>query len=243
MPEDPRLSDTNPHDLDRTQQYDPSVLSRRQPPTPTHTHAQPAQEVRERSARDRRKRKPKPPKTRQNSGLYLPVWSVALMLLLVLGIAAGIIVLLFGLGGQPAPEGEPRIIIVTAIPSETPEFGGTTPAAIETGVVPVNPQGGSFPVPTFALEGPTLPPIILSPTPLSITLGGTVEVTTDGLNIRSGPGTENQVQFNANRGQLFTVIGGPQQGSSLTWWQVEDPADSSRTGWAAADYLEVVAQP
>ena len=74
-------------------------------------------------------------------------------------------------------------------------------------------------------------------------LGGTVQVTTDGLNIRSGPGTENQVRFNASRGQLFTVIGGPQQGSSLTWWQVEDPADSSRTGWAAADYLEVVAQP
>jgi hypothetical protein len=39
------------------------------------------------------------------------------------------------------------------------------------------------------------------------------------------------------------VIDGPQQGSGLTWWLVQDPDDpDNRTGWAAADYLDVAIQ-
>jgi hypothetical protein len=89
------------------------------------------------------------------------------------------------------------------------------------------------------LEGPTLPPIILSPTPLSISIGATVVVNSDQLRIRPEPNLDNRELFFAVEGDQFLVVGGPEQGSDLTWWQVEDPDDPSRAGWAAADYLDV----
>jgi hypothetical protein len=174
---------------------------------------------------------------RSTSALYLPAWSVGLMLLLVFGIVASIVTLVFTLGGQNAPGGEPRIIIITAEPSDMP-------SAPATATVPGVEALPSFqaPLPTFGLEGPTLPPVILTSTPIAITIGATVIVNVDGLNIRSAAGTENDVETFASEGDRFVVIAGPEQASNLTWWQIQDPDDPSIVGWAAADYLDVAIQ-
>lgn len=185
----------------------------------------------------RRERTRKRKNDRSTSALYLPAWSVGLMLLLVFGIVASIVTLVITLGGQNAPGGEPRIIIITAEPSDTP-------SAPATATVPGVEALPSFqaPLPTFGLEGPTLPPVVLSPTPIAITIGATVIVNVDGLNIRSAAGTENDVETFASEGDRFTVIAGPEQASNLTWWQIQDPDDPSIVGWAAADYLDVAIQ-
>lgn len=197
--------------------------------TPTPASGHHVQQTQQRSERRKRKRA-----DRSSSAFYLPAWSVGLMLLLVFGIVGAIVLLVITLGGQNAPSGEPRVVIITAEPSSTPEPGIATATS---GVQPLPSFQG--PVPTFGLEGPTLPPIILSPTPVAISIGATVVVNSDQLRIRPEPSLNNRELFFAVEGDQFRVVGGPERGSDLTWWQVEDPDDPSRAGWAAADYLDV----
>lgn len=176
--------------------------------------------------------------SRKTSGLYLPAWSVGLMLLIVIAIVVALVTLLLTLGGGTPPAGEPRIVVVTAVPTDTPlpSQPTPTPSPIPQGIV-----GTSIPVPEFALEGPTLPPIVFSPTPLSIVIGGNVRIDADGLNVRQAPGLDQTILFRADQNEVFRVIGGSQRASDITWWQIEDPDDPTRSGWAAADYL--IAQP
>lgn len=182
-----------------------------------------------------RKRKPK---DRSGSPLYLPAWSVGLMLLLVFGIVAATVTLVMTLGGQTAPGGEPVIVIITAPPSSTPPPEAT--ATVES-VAPL-PTFQSGPIPTFGLEGPTLVPLILTPTPIAISVGATVIVNVDGLNVRSAAGTSNRVVTFANQGDRYIVVGGPEGATNLTWWEIQSVDDPSITGWAAADYLDVALQ-
>lgn len=224
---DPRLDDTQ--NVTGTQPMRPvnprrTARSSGTPPTPRS----PMREVPGKRKRDEPRSSP----------FYLPAWSVGLMLLMVFGIAAGIVTLVMMLGGQTKPGGEPRVIIVTAIPTATSDQPPTQPVNPES---LQNPAGTTdLPLPTFALEGPTLPPIIFTPTPLSISVGSAVIVNSeDGLNVRPAPGIDNTPLFNAPFGAGFNVIGGPQQAAGLTWWQIQDPADPTRQGWAAAVYLDV----
>lgn len=213
-----RLSDTQPRSAPRGDYYVPNA-----PESPQRT----------RSRRTRR--------ARSDSGLYLPLWSVMLMLIIVIAAAAGLIALIVTAGGRRADGGEPIVVIVTAPPSATPQPEALTIAPTTT-IPPV--QGATFvgPLPTFALEGPTLPPVILSPTPIQITIGMTVAVkSTVGLNIRSSPAGSEITRV--SDGALFTVIDGPESaelgGSPYQWWKVRSLADPALEGWAAADFLEV----
>jgi len=159
----------------------------------------------------------KPPsRSARRSGLYLPWWSIALMLGTV-GIA-------------PAPP--PQFIIVTAPPTETPASAQSAPTAA---VQPVATLPGLFP--TFALEGPTLPPVVLTPTPRQIAVGSTVMVTEDDVRLRPQPGLNNQEIELLRQGILFRVIGGPEMANSMAWWQVEDLSQPNRTGWISGLYL------
>ena len=216
-----------PHDSGSTP---PSILPEWKPtrtPTPASGHVQAPAQRYERRARKRR---------RDQGPLYLPAWSVGLMLLLVFGIVGAIVLLVITLGGQSAPGGQPRIVILTAEPSDTPSALVETTATVEAVAPLPNFQG---PLPTFGLAGPTLPPVILSPTPIEITVGATVTVNVDGLNIRQSPGLDQKVVTNANQGDQYVVIGGPQQADNLTWWNVQDISNPDTQGWAAGDYLDV----
>jgi hypothetical protein len=177
------------------------------------------------------------PRSRRDSGLYLPAWSVLLMFVAVFVFAFGIIGLVISLGGESAPPGTPRIVIVTAAPSPTREAGAATTAPT------VNPLSITVPavLPTFALEGPTLLPVILSPTPAVIEIGSTVEVNTDQTRLRSEPiiSDDTIVEY-LTVGQVFVVTGGPQSNSGQVWWQVQDPNNPARTGWIAGSLLDVV---
>lgn len=64
-----------------------------------------------------------------------------------------------------------------------------------------------------------------------------------GLNIRSAPGLNGEVQFLGYDAEVFEVRDGPVEADGLTWWYLVTPVDASRAGWAAASYLSVVANP
>ena len=143
-------------------------------------------------------------------------------------------------GGRQADGGDPIVVVVTPLPSSTPPPDAMITAP--TATIPVV-QGATFagPLPNCALEGPTLPPVILSPTPIQITVGSSVLVdASDGLNIRDAAGLQTTILFRADDQARFTIIGGPELVDNLTWWQVESPIDPTETGWAAADYLRVL---
>lgn len=182
---------------------------------------------------------------KSDSGLFLPAWSVALMLVVVFAIAGGVVLLVLSLGGRPAEGGQPRVVIITAVPSDTP-VGGAQDAEP---TLPFSVQLDDSPQPTFALEGPLLPTAVLTPTPVRISVGSTVEVINVGaskLNLRRGAGTANPIVLQVNEGDRFLVIGGPETTENLTWWQLQNLTNSSISGWAVENdgeqqVLQVVA--
>lgn len=188
-------------------------------------------------------RKRKPPTPRRDSGLYLPVWSLLLMLLVVLGVSVGIIALVVGLGGGLTSDSTPQVMIVTS------EFMPTLPSALASPTIP-SPFNQNAPASPFALAGPTLALPTNTPPPLNIAVGQTVKVVNVGefgLNIRSTPGLSSAPLGQVRQDQTFSIIGGPERLDDLTWWQIQDPFDTSVTGWVVEndgtqDTLEVVTQ-
>jgi len=61
-----------------------------------------------------------------------------------------------------------------------------------------------------------------------------------GLRLRQQPGTGGVVQFLGDEMELFEVTEGPSEADGYVWWYLESPYDTARSGWAAADYLELI---
>jgi hypothetical protein len=236
------IPDPDPRDLDGTQPGKPIKIPA---PIPNDKPALPprpprnAQRAAKRDMREKRKndRQPAARRDPQRSGLYLPAWSLGLMLLLVIGISFTIVLLVLGLGGRALPGGEPVVVIITAFPSSTPplpQFAPTLPAATLPGINPSVPQ--------FPLEGPTLAPVVLSATPFTIQAGTQVQIdpSNDFVNVRPEPSTDNTILFTAEPDDLFVVVEGPAQGSGFTWWRVQDINNADRIGWIAAELIRAV---
>jgi hypothetical protein len=181
-------------------------------------------------------------RARRNSSLYLPLWSLALMLFLVMAAAAGIVFIVLSLGGNAVPEAVPIVIVSSPIPTTRPDSFPISPA---TATIP--PEANIIltrPPVTFSLSGPTLAPPPVTPTPQRIALGEQIIVVDVGitqLNVRDSPGViDTTILFRTEEGTIFTVVDGPQQADGLTWWKIQDPANPVRAGWAASNYLEVI---
>ncbi len=178
------------------------------------------------------------PTRSRGSSLSLPIWSVALMLFMVCGAVSCIVLAVVSLGGRTVPASPPQFQIVTAVvPTNTPFI---PPPIAPSPVVSQGALAGT--VSSFALIGPTLAPVEISPTPVNIALGMDVVVDAEesGVNVRSGAGIANARLFVAPNGSIFRVIDGPAQADGLTWWQIQNTVDPNQVGWAAAAYLEVL---
>ncbi|NSW51688.1 MAG: hypothetical protein HPY85_04205 [Anaerolineae bacterium] len=78
-----------------------------------------------------------------------------------------------------------------------------------------------------------------------ITIGTVVQITGTegaGLRLRSDAGINHSVQFLGEELELFQVVQGPVDSDGYTWWYLESPYDSARSGWAASLYLQVLDQ-
>lgn len=101
--------------------------------------------------------------------------------------------------------------------------------------------------PTATLQPPsTVTPEFVPPATGVLGIGSYVQIVGTegaGLNIRSAAGLSGKVQFLAYDAEVFVVRDGPQVVDGITWWYLVTPVDESRAGWAAADYLDLVANP
>lgn len=61
-----------------------------------------------------------------------------------------------------------------------------------------------------------------------------------GLKIRDSAGLNSQMVFLGGESEVFQVIDGPVEADGVIWWKLTTPYDSSRQGWASADYLTVI---
>jgi hypothetical protein len=188
--------------------------------------------------------KPRPPRRKsvEDSALYLPWWSIALMLVGVIIVAFAVVggVILLGSSGIFVAEPTPIIVIVTANPN-APVFNQPSPQPSSVQIISGGNNTGNL-----ALEGPTLAPIVLTPTPAAINVGSRVVVEgvdADTLNVRSSASlNESTILFRAEEGEFFNVIEGPAQSDGFTWWRIQDPNDVNRAGWAVGNFLTVVPQ-
>lgn len=156
---------------------------------------------------------------RRNQTSLLNIWTVtgaitiAGCLLLITLIAIG-----WTRPHQASPEGFVAAdLTVIAPPTVTP-----TPAPTET-------PGGT-----------------VTPPPGEIGIGAYVQISGTegaGLRIRSAPGLDSDTVFRGEEAETFLVQDGPKQADGYTWWYLVAPYDSTRAGWAAADYLAAVPPP
>jgi uncharacterized protein YgiM (DUF1202 family) len=70
-----------------------------------------------------------------------------------------------------------------------------------------------------------------------LSIGDTVGLNTDGINVRSGPGTSNEMVIIMLNGEEADVVDGPKQADGYDWYKL---SNSRGEGWGVADYLEVV---
>ena len=193
--------------------------------------------------RERRNRK------KEDNAFYLPLWSIAVMMLVVLGISFGIVFLIANLGGSgntesSTNEDEAIVRIITAAPSATPAIASVI--ASPTLPIEINLTTPQATVGNLTLSGPTLEPVIFTSTPETIAVGKVIvviDVGTDKLNVRDVPGvTTSEVLFRADEGTAYVVVEGPSQADGFTWWKIQDPANPNITGWAASNYIQVASQ-
>jgi hypothetical protein len=148
----------------------------------------------------------------------LYVWVLALVVLALAAIACGLWALyLWRLQGPPGgPSPTPIIWTATPVPTLPP-----TPTPTET------------PVPT-----PTASP--------EIAIGRYVRVSGTGgfgVSLRQEPDVNSPRLGIGQEGEIFIVVNGPRSAGSYTWWQVRDPTNETRQGWAVANSLQPVERP
>ncbi len=124
----------------------------------------------------------------------------------------------------------------------------TAPTAEETAAPPVHVTVIPMPSPTATSNVflPTPTPTVPPPGEGGIGVGVFVQITGtggDGLRLRTGPSVSDPPRFLGGENEVFKVKDGPKSGDGFTWWFLEAPYDSGRSGWAAAQYLAVVGEP
>ena len=125
-----------------------------------------------------------------------------------------------------------------------PLLAANEPAEMALTVIPgpsSTPQPPTASPPPTSTATATISPLL----PGEMGVGSYVQVinTGVGLNIRSQPTTSGDVEFLGYDSEVFIVRDGPVEADGFTWWYLVTPVDETRAGWAAATYLEVVANP
>jgi hypothetical protein len=137
-------------------------------------------------------------------------------------VCAGCLVLAGGLTrGIRSEAGLPTsLFTVVQLPSRTP----TPPEPTNT---PVGPT--ATPAPTLPIGGGE-----------GFVPGDLVEVSGtggDGLRLRREPSLNAEIVVLGVESEVFRVVAGPTSGDGYTWWQLVNPYDSAKQGWAVGLYL------
>lgn len=168
----------------------------------------------------------------RDSGLYLPWWSLLILIGVVGLVAVGLLLLVANLSGAVLGEQTPQVIVVTSA-IQAPIAG-----AAETRQPALSPGEIATAAPSPESEDLPTPLPSRTPVPGGCLLGEDVIVRGTGgvgLNLRDRPGGE--VAFIAKEGERMVVIDGPQIFNDIEWCQVRSVAQSSSFGWASKEYI------
>lgn len=260
-PKQPNPDDTSRNEVERTKPIATEYRTRANPASQASgPHVVPPSEVQPprtptgRQAPIRSSAAPRQSSTRmrqaqrvKRGGFYLPLWTIGVMLLGVIIIAVLAVAGIIAMGGSSTtPASTPIIRIITSEADvQAANALQLTPATAAPGsrtILSVEETPSSL-----TLAGPTLPAVVITPTPVGITVGATIAVQgvdDQQLNVRDLPGiTQTNIVFRADEDQQFMVIEGPVQADGFTWWRIQNAADTSLSGWAVSNYLGVVAVP
>lgn len=111
------------------------------------------------------------------------------------------------------------------------------------GVPQLTPTSGTVSATPILTDSLSLPP---SPQPGLLSMGAYVQITGtggDGLRLRSEPGLAGKVLLLGSESEVFVVKDGPREVDGYTWWYLVGPFDSTRFGWAVANFLSLVQGP
>ena len=180
---------------------------------------------------------------RARNPLYFSARSLALLLILVIVASATTLALVYTLRGEPAASGmKPIIHVATSATGAADSVPAVQPEATPVPAVKVI-LAAETPA-SLILEGPAIPTVIITNTPIPLRVGAQAAVYgvgVDKLNIRNRPSlTDSQVLFREDEGKRFDIIGGPQEADGYTWWRVRD-RQFQVEGWAVANYLRTIA--
>jgi hypothetical protein len=157
---------------------------------------------------------------------YITPWSVLAMIAVLALLLAVWGLTLRSLSAATAPRVEPTVII-NVIPAPT----STQPSLATLAPTPTpKVEPGSLSTPSANEQ---------------IKIGDYVQIAGtggDGLRIRSGPGTQNPPLFLGMEAEVFQVVDGPKTADNFIWWNLAAPYDENRKGWAASNYLTVIAK-
>ncbi|MDE2776455.1 MAG: SH3 domain-containing protein [Chloroflexota bacterium] len=212
-----------------------------EPPADAST---PVEEYQEARAQFAARRAYKRALRRARNPLYLSLRSLILLASLALIAAAATIALVFALRGDSAASGLAPVIKVleasqdSPIPDQAQAPEATAAPAVQVILAAETPEN-------LIVEGPAIPTVIITNTPIPLSVGvqaAVFGVGNDKLNVRNRPSLyDSQVLFRENEGKRFDIIGGPQAADGFTWWQVRDP-QFQVTGWAVANYLRTISE-
>ena len=109
-------------------------------------------------------------------------------------------------------------------------------------VIPV-PTYTPTPLPTqpeFPDDDPTTEPVV------GVQVNGFVQIQGtegEGLRLRSDPSLDGEIVYIGLEGEIFLVIGGPEEQDGYLWWLLAAPLNESLQGWAVSNYLEPAQSP
>jgi hypothetical protein len=107
------------------------------------------------------------------------------------------------------------------------------------------PTGTPAPLATATID-PNAPTATLTAIPGALAVGSYVQIKGtqgQGLRIRSAPGLNGGQLFLGYDEEVFVIKDGPRNVDGYYWYQLVAPYDSTRTGWAASDFLNIIPPP
>lgn len=224
----------------QTQQQTPPLSNVPPPAAPSYT-APP------RTAGPRPPRRPTPPQTRADSGMYLPWWS---LVILVATVGIGACGLLFVVGQSNWADGlinigdqTPEIIVVTQENFASNSGGNVNNnSAAPPGSVPTAVQIAPTEQQVFATA--TTRPRSAAGCPIGVLIAVS-DTGNVGLAVRSEPIQGNNITYVAAEGEQFRIIGGPEtsvasDGTQIEWCHLQGALATNVDGWGAVEYLTVI---
>lgn len=163
----------------------------------------------------------------RDSGLYLPWWSLVILIVFV-GVAAfSILVIVANLSTNSIGNQTPQFVVVTS--AINPGVGQNL--GLPTGI-PTEPPTAVPILPTISASRTPLPGGCLLNAEVVVFNTGPV-----GLNLREEPRLSGERLWVAQEGNVLKVIDGPQFFDDFEWCKVESITRPGQVGWGVIDFM------